>query len=248
MYRRPSDAGASVSGRLQPSYRPDKRNAVVFDSKAEFTIQDYVMAIADVVDAKDISHASKIQGKVCVYMKNSESANNLTKDEGITINGVWVNCRKYVNSASKLVISNVLPEITNDSLLTVLANYGKVTSEIRDLNIPIANTRPDLAHVKSFRRVVFILLNDKHKVPQMINLKLEGMQWTIYLTLDDACYRCKSTLHLARDCTQSSTETSVTKDRTGTSGSKTMAEMLPQPEILTVQSPIMIQKVMKFPH
>jgi Zinc knuckle len=186
---------------METSNRPNRKNAVICEGINGIPITDCLIAIADIVSGLKISHASRISnGRVCVYLQDQESVNAVTEDGGFSVNGQFVSVRKYISGAQKVLLSNVLPDITNHQLVNALSKYGKMTGEIRDVNIGC--DRPDLAHIKSFRRVAYLIIDDVNKFPQIINVKIENEeQWTVFLTLDDAtCYKCKQSGHLARNC------------------------------------------------
>jgi Zinc knuckle len=190
---------------METSNRPDRRNAVVCDSLPGIPIQEYLVAIADIVSAAKITHASRIGGnRVIVYLKDIESAQAVVEDGGISINGEFISVRKYITGAQKVLVSNVLPDITNDQLVTVLQKYGRVTGNVRE--VQIGCELPEFAHIKSFRRVVYMIIPEIKSFPPFVNINIEANSpWTCFLSIDDAsCFKCKKSGHLARDCVPAS--------------------------------------------
>jgi len=60
--------------------------------------------------------------------------------------------------SKKVTLSNVPPFIPNEVLIGLLARYGKTVSPIK--MIPIGTKSPLLKHVVSFRRYVYMILQD----------------------------------------------------------------------------------------
>jgi Zinc knuckle len=184
------------------SNRPNKNTAVIFDADREHNISigDFVKVCADIVGPRSITYASRISGgRVCVYLNCEQSVVNVTSVGSISVKNVKIPVRRYISKATRIILSNVLPDIDNELLERNLSRYGKVVSPIRE--ITLGSQFPELAHVKSFRRLVYVVLNEGAIIPQRVNTAVDGQPWTIFLTIDDAlCYRCKHPGHVSRDC------------------------------------------------
>lgn len=83
----------------------------------------------------------------------------------ININDTFIQCRPYIMASKRVVLSNVLPNIPNESLIQLLHIFRKPASHISQLSI--STVHPDLKHVKSFRRLVY-LIPDMEKMPPTI--------------------------------------------------------------------------------
>lgn len=181
-------------------YTPNKKTAIVLDHHHELVLDDYLYAIAGQIGASNIIAASRLSGqRICVYLKSEEMAHQLTKDQGLDVKGLFIATRKYISSSTKVILSNVLPDIPTDALKEQLNQIGKITSPIKPLMI---NSKyDDFKHIISFRRIVYIIFNDPANVPTSFQIHHEDTNYTIFLAREDAkCYRCNEVGHLARNC------------------------------------------------
>jgi hypothetical protein len=70
-------------------------------------------------------------------------------------------------ASKRVAFSNGLPDMLNEFLIPLLHTSGKPTSHISQL--PISTVQPDLKHIKSFRRLVYMTIPDMEKMPRKIN-------------------------------------------------------------------------------
>jgi hypothetical protein len=102
-------------------------------------------------------------------------------------------------ASKRVVLSNVLPDIPDASLIPLLHNFGKPTSQLSQLSISTAHA--DLKHIKSFRRMVYMIIPDMKKIPSTINVYHEGINYLIYVTCDDStCAKCHKPGHTTQHC------------------------------------------------
>jgi hypothetical protein len=81
--------------------------------------------------------------------------------------------------SKRVVFGNVLPEIPNEKLMLALGSFGKATSPITQL--PISTVHPDLRYIKSFRRLVCMVIPHIDKMPQTIDIEHDGNRYTVYV-------------------------------------------------------------------
>jgi hypothetical protein len=183
-----------------PNYTPHKKYGVILEAIGGLTIEQYLRAIADNIGGINIKYASRLGGgRICVYLATEQHVQEICASGGITINNTYIQCRPYIMAAKRVVLSNVLPDIPNATLLPLLNTFGKPTSPIS--NLPIATTHPDLKHIKSFRRLVYMVIPSMDKIPPTLNLEHEEAHYTIYVTCDDVtCTKCHKPGHSAQNC------------------------------------------------
>jgi hypothetical protein len=59
----------------------------------------------------------------------------------------------------------------------------------------------DLKHVKSFRRLVYMIIPNMERIPHTINVQHDGVNYIIYVTCNDiACTNCHKPGHVAQNC------------------------------------------------
>ncbi|KAL7838605.1 hypothetical protein AOLI_G00270090 [Acnodon oligacanthus] len=85
---------------------------------------------------------------------------------GLTESGIWVKGNMVQVSplsapATRVIVSNVPPFIKNEVLLKELARFGKFASDMK--MIPLGCKNSAVRHVLSFRRQVFMFLNNRHQ-------------------------------------------------------------------------------------
>jgi hypothetical protein len=75
----------------------------------------------------------------------------------------------------------------------------KPTSQISKLSI--STTHPGLKHIKSFRRLVYMVIPHMKKMPHNFKVEHDGVSYAIYVTSDDVtCTNCRKPGHVARNC------------------------------------------------
>jgi hypothetical protein len=87
-------------------------------------------------------------------------------------------------ASKRVVLSNVLPDIPDATLIPLLHRFGKPTSHLTQISISTAHT--DLKHVKSFRRMVYMLIPDMQKILTTITVEHEGAHYIIYVTCENS--------------------------------------------------------------
>jgi hypothetical protein len=182
------------------NYTPNRKHGVIFEAMDGLTIEQYLRAIADTIGGINIKYASRLSGgRICVYLAAESFVQELCAPGGINISDSFIPCRPYVMASRRVVLSNVLPDIPNETLLPLLHTFGKPTSHISQLSI--STTHADLKHIKSFRRLVYMLIPSMEKIPSTINVEYDGVKYVIYVTCDDVtCVTCHKPGHVAQNC------------------------------------------------
>lgn len=195
-----ADASASMATDPNSGYAPSKKCAVILDSTHDLLMDDYLRAIADIVGAHNIVYASKIgKNRLCVYLKTDEAVRILVRDQGIAVRGIFVTCRRYISTSVRVLLSSVIPDISNQDLLTELTKYGRIMSPIQNLHI--GSSHADLKHVLSFRRVLYMSFKDNTELPESFQLTHDGTIYTIYISRGDiTCHKCHQVGHVSRNC------------------------------------------------
>jgi uncharacterized protein (DUF2249 family) len=184
----------------QNEYTPHKKHGVIFEAVEGLSIEQYLREIADKIGGSNIKYASRLSGgRICIYLAAEVYVKQICTPGGINIGDLFIQCRPYIMASKRVVLSNVLPDIPDDVIQPLLQTFGKPTSQITQL--PISTTHPDLKHIKSFRRLVYMIIPNMEKMPSTLNVRYDGVTYVIYVTSDDiTCTNCHKPGHLARNC------------------------------------------------
>ncbi|XP_023723410.1 uncharacterized protein LOC111873162 [Cryptotermes secundus] len=184
----------------QNQYTPNKKHGVIFEAVEGLSIEQYLREIADKIGGSNIKYASRLGGgRICIYLAAETYVKQICTPGGINIGDNFIQCRPYIMASKRVVLSNVLPDIPDDVIQPLLQTFGKPTSQITQL--PISTTHPDLKHIKSFRRLVYMIIPNMEKMPSTLNIRYDGVAYVIYVTSDDVtCTNCQKPGHLARNC------------------------------------------------
>lgn len=131
------------------------RNGFRCAPEANTSIEDVLLAVGAKVGNENISSASRMN-KAVVFLKNENQVKNLT-ESGIWINETYVPITPLSAPATKIVISNVPPFFSNESIVKELTRYGKIARAIKE--IPLGCKNAALKHVLYFRRHIYMFLS-----------------------------------------------------------------------------------------
>ena len=181
---------------------PNREQAIVFNSIDGVPQKDYILAIGQIVQPRNILFVSRISNnRFCIFLSSKEILESLlSKTQIININGQEIQIRRLLNPAKRIVISNVCPSIPNHVILHSLNNLGiSPTSQINFLKAGI--NLDGYEHILSFRRQMYIKHEDTIKLPGSLILNHNQCQFRIFFTDDTiTCYTCKTTGHTAQTC------------------------------------------------
>ncbi|CAM4550976.1 unnamed protein product, partial [Lepidochelys olivacea] len=165
-------------------------------------VEAYVQALAKVVGPMAIVAASKMYGKVVLFLA-SETAAQEAVEKGLVVGGVFLPLEPLEDLGVRFVLTSVPPFLPNVALLPALSALGKLVSVISPL--PLGCKDPALRHVLSFRRQVQILLpagvRDGEALEGSFLVPYQGARYRVFYSTGEArCYLCRSAGHVRRDC------------------------------------------------
>ena len=124
---------------------------------------------------------------------------NSVIETGITVNGCYIQVLPLSQPATRVVLSNVPPSITDEFLSRELSRHGKVASPIRKLLSGCKS--PLLKHVVSHRRQLYMILNNRNEELNLcFHVKVEEYDYVIFLK----CFGCGEEGHTVRCCPRQS--------------------------------------------
>ncbi|XP_045467268.1 uncharacterized protein LOC123675792 [Harmonia axyridis] len=132
---------------------PKREQAIVLHAEDNLKLFDYVQAIGNIIQPKNICFASRISNnRICVYLANIELVDQLIKTHPtVTIGDTNLNVRRLVSPTKRIVISNISPCIPHDLVTEVLTDIGlQLASPVSFLKAGIPGD--EYSHILSFRR------------------------------------------------------------------------------------------------
>lgn len=168
--------------------------------QCSLSVEECSLAIGDVVGHEHIKSASRMNNAIVVFLGTVEKAREIIAS-GIVINDTLTPVLPLSTPATKVIISNAPPFISDDMIESNLLRYGRVVSSMRKINLGCKS--PLLKHVVSFRRQVYMVLdNNGEDLDLTMKLKVGGFEYTVYATSDSVlrCFFCHMSGHVVRDC------------------------------------------------
>ncbi len=184
---------------------PTQEQGLIFNHFGDNKIRDYLVALTSLLHSpKDIIAASRVgNNKVIVFLSSPNLVESVIEQhKGFTLNNTWVKLNRLKPAATKLILSNVSPMVSNAVLEShIVQKYGlKLASSVSLLRVSPSDEL--FSHVISFRRQVYI-----HDRPEKINLPPSfvldhnGTPNRIFVTTNEnTCFICHSRDHKAEDC------------------------------------------------
>lgn len=127
-------------------------------------------AVGEEIGHENILSASRMNNTVVVFVKTVDLANQLVQNR-ILIKGIFTPVHPLSTPSKKVTLSNEI-------LTKLLGRYGKIVSPIK--MIPIGTESPFLKHVVSFRRFVYMILQEHlDELDLSLNFRHEDLNYAI---------------------------------------------------------------------
>ena len=176
-----------------------RHNGVSFKATENVPIQSYINAFTTTVPANDVISASRISnGRIAVYLSTKEAVINAVQ-RGLEYQGTLLELTPLIRPTTRLILSNVYPEIPNSVLVENLSSFCKVVSDCKP--IPLGFKDKKLNHIMSFRRHVQVLMKPNVTPPDHINFTFSGVNYRVFLSTESVrCFNCGEFGHISRAC------------------------------------------------
>ena len=146
-----------ISNVTKQEFTPSQDQAIILQSIDGITIEEYARAIANIIGPKAIKFLSRISNdRICMYLDSKETVTSLiSKYKTVVVNNKNIEIRPMVLRVQRIILSNIEPIIPNSAIENMFKrNNIKLYSKITPLKAGI--TDPNLAHILSFRRQVYV--------------------------------------------------------------------------------------------
>lgn len=181
---------------------PSKLQAILFNSLPDTKIEEYLIALGEVVHPRNILFSSRLSNnRICIYLSSESLVEKFMSGPAeITIKGENLKARKLITPNERLLLSGVCPSIPHILIENELTKFGlKLMSPLTFLRI--GSQLPEFQHVLSFRRQTYIQPLADIDLPSSFLMTYDQTSYRIYLSLDKpSCFICKKTGHIAANC------------------------------------------------
>lgn len=175
------------------------RNGCKCVPEAGVTVEELLIVVGEQVGFENVISASRMNKSIVVFLKSDSMVNQLT------VSGIWVK-EKFVTvtplsaPATKIIISNVPPFISNETITKELQRFGKISSSVR--MIPLGCKNNALKHVLSFRRQVLMFLNSPERTLEVSFRVNHGENsYMVYASTETLkCFECGDLGHKRFAC------------------------------------------------
>ncbi|KAJ3663463.1 hypothetical protein Zmor_007722 [Zophobas morio] len=191
---------------------PTKEQAIIVTAVDGLQLKDYVSAIAEIVEPKNILFASRLaNNRVCIYVSSVALVDEVvTKYSQLSINDLIVGVRRLINPARRIILSNVCPSIPHDVFINQIKTLGfNIVSPMSFLKARLEGE--NYAHIRSFRRQIFVQPNDDIELPASLIIKYDNTPYRIFYCYDNVCFKCRQAGHLASECEKASNSHETTE-------------------------------------
>ena len=232
-----SQVKESYSQVTQQIQVPTKEQAIIVDAIDGIKIEEYFVTIGNLIHPSNIRYGSRIShGRICIYLSSKEIADSLIeKNSKITVAGHVLEIRPLISKNKRIILSNVCPIISNDIILNELSKISiKPCSQITYIRAGL--NQPGYTHVLSFRRQMYVNIDDIPKLPPYLAIEFDNTTYYVYLSDGKlSCYQCKEEGHLAKYCKNiEKTQQSQIENTHVQSNSNEEAKMMLEPNTLKI--------------
>ena len=131
------------------------RHGVRVQPDPSVPVEEVLLAVGDQVGHANLSHASRMNKGVVVFVKEERLVADLLAS-GVTLNGLYLQVSPLAVPFTRVTVSGVPPFIPNEALEQELQRYGKMASGFKTVGLGCKSDK--LKHVQSFRRQVHMFL------------------------------------------------------------------------------------------
>ena len=157
-------------------------------------VEEVLLAVGDKVGHANLSHASRMNKGVVVFVKEERMVADLLAS-GVTVNGLYLQVSPLAVPSTRVTVSGVPPFIPNEELEQELKRFGKMASGFKTVGLGCKSDK--LKHVQSFRRQVFMFLTCPSQTLD-VSFKVrhgDGLYMVYASTGNMKCFECGDVGH-----------------------------------------------------
>lgn len=200
----PNSTFASMASKnSEPKYYfPERTQGILFPAIDGISLFEYIVGVGSLIGPKNVTFASRVSGgRICIFLASKVIVDNFIKEiKGIKVKEEFIEARRLVTPATRIILSNVSPVITNEILVEELKRLNlKPVSPIT--LVSVGSPDPNYKHVQSFRRQVYVDLEEGGEIPSSTLISCKENVFRIFLSKDElTCFLCKLKGHKASKC------------------------------------------------
>ena len=111
-------------------------------------VEDIILMVGNIIGDENICAASCMNQKSVVFVSDAALVHEVVSTGITTKSGHFIMVAPLITPATRVVISNVLPFISNDKIMSVLSLYRKMVSRISTIPLGCRNER--VKHIMIF--------------------------------------------------------------------------------------------------
>lgn len=167
------------------------------------TVEEMLLIIGDKIGFDSIVSASRMNKAVVVFLKSEALVNELTVS-GIWVKETFVPVTPLSAPATKVIVSNAPPFISNEAIVKELLRFGKIASPVKA--VPLGCKDAALKHVLSFRRMVYMFLSSPERTLEASFRVTHGeSSFMVYASSESLrCFECGDLGHKRFSCPKKS--------------------------------------------
>ncbi|KAM4585691.1 uncharacterized protein V3H82_004667 [Fundulus diaphanus] len=176
-----------------------RRNGIKVGAGSPCSVEDVCLAVGEVIGHGSIKSAARMNGAAVLFVERVEQA-NLLVESGISVNGSFLQVSPLTQPATRVILSNVPPFISDEFLVKELSRHGKVVSPVK--KILSGCKSPLLKHVVSHRRQLFMILNNRDEELNLrFRVRVDEFDYVLFATSSGMkCFGCGQEGHLIKSC------------------------------------------------
>ena len=163
------------------------------------SVEDISLAVGEQVGHGSIKSAARMNGGTVIFLDQLGKVNQII-EAGLTVNEMFVQVIPLAQPATKVVISNVPPFITDEFLSRELSRHGKIVSPVKKIMSGFKSKLQQ--HVVSHRRQLYMILNKRNEELNLrFIVKVDDYDYVIFATSSGMkCFACGEEGHAVRAC------------------------------------------------
>lgn len=173
---------------------------IVLKCHTELKIRDYVLAIAEIVDASLITSFGKIASKYYgAFFETEEAALTVFSCSVLIINGIEIQMQLFQPTIKTIYLKGV-PRVKDlTPLVTFLRQYGGLRGDFE--RFANKDMPEEIEHVASLTISVKLSIKDESKLPDYAKIEFCGIPFSIKIECGGKkCFHCGSRGHVANMC------------------------------------------------